>query len=348
MCATCHTLYTQALGPKGEPIGELPEQVPYLEWRHSAFSTKERRQGVPEDGDRSCQSCHMPPVGKTPISSVLGEPRERLDRHTFLGGNFFILRMLNRFRSELGVTAPPQELAAAADATLRQLGNDTASVDVSRQVLVDDRLEFDVTVRNLTGHKLPTGYPSRRVWLHVRVGDADGRTIFESGAITEEGRILGNDNDSDGSRFEPHYERITSGEQVQVYEAIMAGADGRPTTGLLQATHYVKDNRLLPRGFDKETAHADIAVRGGAAADSDFTGESDRVRYGVSTGGARGPFRVDVAVRYQPISFRWAANLRSYDAPEPRRFVEYYDAMAAASSAVLARDNDHGDSLGER
>lgn len=31
LCATCHTLYTHALGPGGEVIGELPEQVPYLE-----------------------------------------------------------------------------------------------------------------------------------------------------------------------------------------------------------------------------------------------------------------------------------------------------------------------------
>lgn len=28
VCATCHTLYTHALGPDGEVIGELPEQVP--------------------------------------------------------------------------------------------------------------------------------------------------------------------------------------------------------------------------------------------------------------------------------------------------------------------------------
>ena len=31
---------------------------------------------------------------------------------------------------------------------------------------------------------------------------------------------------------------------------------GAPTTGLLQATQYLKDNRLLPRGFDKPTAAA--------------------------------------------------------------------------------------------
>ncbi len=65
ICATCHTLMTSALGPGGEVIGELPEQVPYQEWLHSDYRT-----------ERSCQSCHMPEVeGEMLISSVWGEPR---------------------------------------------------------------------------------------------------------------------------------------------------------------------------------------------------------------------------------------------------------------------------------
>src|SRR5205814_2057242 len=32
VCATCHTLFTKALGPGGKIIGELPEQMPYQEW----------------------------------------------------------------------------------------------------------------------------------------------------------------------------------------------------------------------------------------------------------------------------------------------------------------------------
>jgi hypothetical protein len=48
----------------------------------------------------------------TPIASVLGEPRAGFARHEFRGGNFFMLRMLNRYRDELGVEALPQELDA--------------------------------------------------------------------------------------------------------------------------------------------------------------------------------------------------------------------------------------------
>lgn len=327
-CATCHTLYTEAYGPGGEVVGSLPEQMPYLEWRHSAFAR--------EPGGRSCQSCHMPDVESVPIASVLGEPRERLARHTFLGGNFFMLRMLNRFRSQLGVTAPSAELDAAAEATLRQLASDTAQVAITRAAIVDGRLEAEVAVRNLTGHKLPTGYPSRRVWVHLTVRDASGAVVFESGAVDAAGRIAGNENDADAKRFEPHHEEIRSADQVQIYEAVIAGRDGAVTTGLLTATQYVKDNRLLPPGFDKAKAEPDIAVHGEASRDANFTDAGDRVRYSIPVTAA-GPFSVDVELRYQPIAFRWADNLRRYDAPEPRRFVSYYDTMSASSSTVLAR-----------
>jgi hypothetical protein len=326
VCATCHTLYTQALGPKGEVVAELPEQVPYLEWQHSAF-----RQ------EQSCQSCHMPEIAlPTRIASVLGKERTGVRRHTFLGGNFFMLRMLNRYRAELGVEALPQELEAAAGATIAQLQQQTASLTIARVEADSGQLAIVLMVRNLTGHKLPTAYPSRRTWLHVTVRDRDGQVVFESGAVEPTGLIRGNDNDIDGSRFEPHHTEILSGDQVQVYESVMRDANGNVTTGLLRGTAYIKDNRLLPRGFDKATAGPDIAVRGSAERDPDFIADSDRVRYVVNTNGRSGPFRIAAELRYQPISYRWAQNLRAYDAMETRRFVNWYDGMASGSSQVLA------------
>src|SRR5262245_40917126 len=118
LCATCHTLYTKALGPRGEVIGQLPEQMPYLEWRHSAFRE-----------EKSCQACHMPAVEEeTPITSVLGQPRKGFSRHVFRGGNFVMLRMLNRYRADLGVEAPSRELDASVRRTVDHLRSDTASV----------------------------------------------------------------------------------------------------------------------------------------------------------------------------------------------------------------------------
>ena len=327
LCATCHTLLTQALDPQGKVIGELPEQVPYQEWLHSDYKET-----------RSCQSCHMPVVKeKVPITTIFGEPREGFARHTFVGGNFFMQRILNRFRNDLATAASPQEMDAAALRTIAHLQSEAARVDVQNQGVQNGRLTAVVSVENLGGHKLPTAYPSRRAWLHLTVRDRSGRAIFESGALNPDGSIQGNDNDEDATRFEPHYSEIARPDQVQIYESVMTAPDGRLTTGLLTAVRYVKDNRLLPKGFDKRSAGADIAVHGEAEADADFSGGSDRVRYSVPTAGAQGPFQVEAELWYQPIAFRWAMNLKAYDAPEPKRFVGYYEQTAAASGVTLAR-----------
>jgi hypothetical protein len=327
ICATCHTLYTQALGPQGKIVGELPEQMPYQEWLHSGFRD-----------NQSCQACHMPVVeGAVPVTPVFGEPREGFSRHTFVGGNFFMLRLLNRFRAELGVEALPQELEAAAGRTIDFLKANAAAISIDRVDLRADRLEAAITVRNLGGHKFPTAYPARRVWLHVTVHDRNNRIIFESGALGPSGMIKGNDNDADATRYEPHYREIAGPDQVQIYEAIMADASGALTTGLLSAVKYVKDNRLLPRGFDKRTADKDIAVQGDAAQDPDFGDKGDSIRYAVALGDAQGPFQIEAELWYQPISYRWAQNLRPYSAFEPRRFVGYYETVSPFSGIMLVR-----------
>ena len=326
LCASCHTLITKALGPDGAVIGELHEQMNYQEWQHSDYAREQR----------SCQSCHMPAAaGPIRISSVLGKLRERLARHVFLGGNAHMLRLLNRFRNELGVTAPAAELEATARATVRQLQEDTATLRVGAAQLQADRLAFDVQVTNLTGHKFPTGYPSRRTWLHVTVRDARGAVAFESGAISDAASIRGNDNDGDAAKYELHYDEISSADQVQIYETILGDRAGAVTTGLMSATQYLKDNRLLPRGFDKATALPEIGVFGAARNDPDFAGAGDRVRYRVPVSGA-GPYRVEVELRYQSIGFRWASNLEPFKATEPQQFVSYYKATSAGSSVVVA------------
>jgi hypothetical protein len=247
-----------------------------------------------------------------------------------------MLRLLNRYRDELGVAATPQEMEQSIARTIDHLQSSTARVAMGTPSLSAGRLTFDVAVQNLAGHKLPSAYPSRRVWLHVRVQDAAGRAVFESGAGDAQGRVAGNDNDLDPMRFEPHYTRIERPDQVQIYESIMAGTSGALTTGLLTGVRYAKDNRLLPEGFDKATAPADVAVHGEAATDADFQAAGDRVQYAVDVGAASGPLRIEVRLTFQPIAFRWADNLRAYDAPETRRFVRYWDSMAGASSVVLA------------
>lgn len=328
LCATCHTLFTKARGPDGNIIGELPEQTPYLEWLNSDYRDKQ-----------SCQSCHMPEVREdTPIAKVLGVPRPGLHRHVFLGGNFFMQRMLNRYRGDLSVTALPDELNAASDSTVSFLQSKTARLSIDSVNLISGRLQADITVDNLSGHKLPTAFPSRRAWLHLSVRDRNHRTVFESGALNPDGSIQGNDNDSDPARFEPHYTEINDSQQVQIYESIMKDLASNVTTGLLSAIGYLKDNRVLPHGFKKDMSEKGIAVYGEAAADPGFTGAGSRVRYSVSLGDALGPFEVQAELWYQPIAYRWANNLRLYGkAAEPRRFNSYYDSMGPSTAVILAQ-----------
>ena len=327
LCGSCHQLYTTARGEGGKDIGALPEQMPYLEWLHSDYPAKD-----------SCQACHMPEVHEeVNISSVMGTPRAGLHQHSFVGDNFLMEGMLNRYRDELDVAALPQELSAAQQRTLEFLHTQAAKLELRNVAVIGDKLQADVFVENLTGHKLPTAYPSRRAWLHFVVRDRTGRTVFESGALNPDGSIVGNDNDADKTRFEPYYREITSSDQVEIYEDVMGDAQGRVTTGLLDAVKYLKDDRLLPHGFDKHTAVSDIAVVGDALDDPNFTASGDLVRYSAPLGNAQGPFHIEAELWYQPIGFRWAHNLKPYDAMEPRRFVSWYSAMAKETATVLAK-----------
>lgn len=54
----------------------------------------------------------------------------------------------------------------------------------------------------------------------------------------------------------------------------MNNSDHQVTYTLLMAEAYAKDNRLLPLGFNKDLASADIAVVGDVLADGNFIGGS--------------------------------------------------------------------------
>jgi hypothetical protein len=324
-CASCHTLFTHALAPGAGEV-RLPEQTPYLEWQQSAYRTT-----------ASCQTCHMPALTEdTPIASVLGQPRPALSRHTFLGGNFFMQRMLGRYRDELGVAVSARDMDAAAARTIAHLRESTARVSIANATRQAGRIDLVVLVENLAGHKFPTAYPSRRAWLQVTARDAAGRPLFESGAFLPDGRIAGNDHDANPATFEPHHDLITRADQVQVYESIMGGPDGQPTTGLLTGSRYLKDNRLLPSGFRKASATPETAVQGAAAADGDFDDARDLVRYQFDASAAATAVTIEIKMWFQPIGYRWAENLRGYRAPEPERFMRYWDAMAGGSATVIA------------
>jgi hypothetical protein len=315
MCATCHTLYTPYVDAAGEIAGVFPEQMAYQEWQASSFG-----------GSISCLDCHMPVAqGSVQLSTTGGPPRSPFYQHTSVGGNAYMADILRTFGEELQVTASSAQFLHERELVETQLQQRTASLALKQLTVDGSTLTVDVAVGIMTGHKFPTGFPARRAWIHITIHDASGEVIFESGAVNPDGSIAGNDNDADEAAYEAHYLAIDSPDQVQIYESIMGDSEGGVTTILLKGASYLKDNRLLPAGFDKDAVVADIAVHGAAMEDPDFAGGSDEIQYVVDLGDAEGPFTVTADLLYQSIGFRWADNLRRYEAPEPKRFVRYYE-----------------------
>ena len=321
LCGSCHTLYTPIVDASGNVLGEFPEQMTYPEWEHSAY-------GDGSGADKTCQQCHLPPaVGKVKISNrpMRLTARSPFEQHYLVGANTFMLKVLKNHSAELGVTASAAHLDATLARLNSQLQTSTASLSVTSAQVADGTLTLGLSVQNKAGHKLPSGIPARRAWIHLKVMDASGATLFESGEALADGRIAGNDAEDDISTFEPHYDMIYADDQVQIYEPVMLDSNGQVTYTLLRAANYAKDNRLLPAGFDKETASADIAVQGEAYVDSNFSGGSDQITYVVDVSGMSAPLTVSAQLLYQVVSYPFQADLRADNSPLVQRFASYYD-----------------------
>lgn len=350
-CATCHTLHTETLAPDGAPTGHrLAEQTPYQEWKNSVFDA-ERAEPGPEA--KSCQGCHVPwtdldgevietRIARNPAGRDFPpvKPRAPFGRHVFLGGNTLVPAILRDRGEELGALAPRESFVAVLAETRAQLTQRTARVQVLEAAREGDRVRLAVKAENLVGHKLPTGFPEvRRAWLRVRVRDASGAVIAASGEHDAHGRILGAagaplPSELAGGPVEPHRDRVTSPDEVALFEAILADPSGLPTWRLLRAAGYVKDDRLLPRGWRADHPDAAATAPVGVQGDGDFTGGEDVVRYDLPA--AAGPLTVEVDLLYQTLGARFAAELYTFDAPEVARLEAMVDALPAADRAPVA------------
>ncbi|WP_457664889.1 multiheme c-type cytochrome [Thiolapillus sp.] len=302
-CAICHDLKTPFVDANGDiasttPESEFPEQMAYSEWEHSDFAD-----GKPKAS--TCQDCHMPKVaGSVKIATrpFNLNPRPDFAKHTFHGANTVMLDMLNRNKDALGVAATGFERTITDTRSFLQ---QAAAITINSSVVANGKLSVNLRVSNHSGHKFPSGYPSRRAYIHFTVKDSNNTVLFESGHLNNNGSISGASTDTNLYSIEPHYQEITSQDQVQIYEPIMENTDQEVTHTLLRAARYAKDNRLLPAGFDKSTAPSDIAVRGAAANDPDFIGGSDDIVYTIDLAGVNAgeDIRVEAEIRYQPLAF---------------------------------------------
>ncbi|MHC3994076.1 hypothetical protein ACXWTF_04560 [Thiomicrolovo sp. ZZH C-3] len=329
MCASCHNLKTPYVDENGNvlsttPESGFPEQMPYSEWEHSSYAQS-----------KSCQECHMKRVDGVRISmrpNWANTPREGFAEHMFVGGNVLLLDILKNNKSALEVTANNFDTTIAKTGEMLK---SAASVEVVQSSLREGTLEVVLKISSTTGHKLPTSFPSRRAFVHFKVTDAGGSVVFESGRANADGSIEGADADGDAAAYEPHYDVITSADQVQIYETIMANNLGDVTYTLLRGMGYKKDNRILPAGFDKATASADIRVHGNAENDADFIGGSDTLSYRVS-GLPEGRYRVEAALLYQPVSYAFAQDMFRDTSSEAAAFRTMFDASSMKTAQIAS------------
>jgi hypothetical protein len=338
-CATCHNLFTNYVLQNGELSDEkFPEQTPYYEWKNSDY-------GNPPSGSEllTCQGCHMPQsTSAIKISTVapgMTDPREPFWYHHFVGGNRFMPTVLKDNIELLGVTATKANFDTTITNTTDLLQNQTVDLFASTAI-ADAMLNVDVTLTNKAGHKLPTGIPLRRVWIHLKVFKGNN-VIFESGAWdAATGEIFGLD-----LYYETHYDTIDAEDQVQIYEGVMMDDWNNVTRLLLRAKYFVKDNRLPPKGFSTGSSYYDyVKIMGAAANDPDFNGNgsgADTVHYEIPIRPSSGPFTIAIDVCYQTVTPREVDHLTGYDTSEIGLFKDLYTAADKApvilASLVLSK-----------
>jgi hypothetical protein len=330
LCATCHNLKTPFVDSSGTvmsttPESEFPEQMVYSEWENSSFSSGPTA--------KSCQDCHMPKTDGVKISNrpPFLAPRDDFARHTLVGANTAMLDILSRNKDTLAVTAENFE---ATILRARAMLETAADIEVVNENLLNNELTIQLRINNRSGHKLPTSFPSRRVYIHFVVRNGAGNIIFESGKTNPDGSIVGADADTDLNRYEPHYEEITQENQVQIYEPIMADTDGNVTYTLLRAASYVKDNRIPPTGFDKNVVADDIRVAGAALSDVNFNSGSDIITYKIDVGSSNA-INFTAALMYQSLAYGFVNDLfQDSNNPEVAKFEALYDNATFRSETI--------------
>ena len=304
MCATCHNLKTPYVDAQGNvlttsPDTEFPEQMPYTEWQNSIFDDA-------GSNPQSCQDCHMPKTSSIVSTRPNGlGVKNDFAKHSLVGANTTMLTLLKNNATQLDVNSADMDTSISR---AREMLQSSVSINIDSASVNNGVFEAEVSLSNNSGHKTPTGYPSRRMWLNFKVTDSNNNIVFESGRMNSDGSIVGADNDSDPAIFEPHYDLITSDDQVQIYEPVMADSDNQVTYTLLRGARYLKDNRLTPQGFNKLSVPSDVAVSGLAFNDDNFNQGSDEITYRFPVA-VSGELTVSVSLNYQTIGYGFLQDL---------------------------------------
>jgi hypothetical protein len=302
LCGSCHNVLLPIFDNSGQPRGASYEQSTHLEWLNSESgrpgpqfrSCQDCHMPTRYNGKQlefkiaNSESTDLfpPTTHRLPDSDIEVTKRSRFSRHSLHGLNVFLNQFVQQFPLILGFQqvdwmseqpspldppAPPLTqgynmvlpLFTGFESMLAMAENDTATVEIGPlQTTPEGQLRGVVTVRNLTGHYLPSGVGPRRIFLEFLVVDRQGATLWASGRTNDLGFLLDGVSDRileseqpvkfPDAPVQPHYQLIDSGSQVQIYQELVRDSDGMLTTSFLHRVEPIKDNRIRPKGFDPQ------------------------------------------------------------------------------------------------
>jgi cytochrome c553 len=323
LCAGCHTLITETVDFSGNLTGDkFYEQVTYNEWVNSDYNLT----------NVTCQECHIPRVTDSVQISVdypFIDKRSPFGKHYFVGGNSFMLKLMRANIDQLGITADTSHFDSTIARTLDLLQQQSLDLSLTETNRTADTAFYTVRLENKAGHKFPSGYPSRRMYVEFVVTDENMDTLFKSGIVDGNFEVEGQD-----PQYEVHYDMINQTDQVQIYELVMGDVNDDVTTVLERAKSPLKDNRIPPAGFTTTHYTYDTTLIAGLAlTDADFnlngitegTG-ADVVHYHVPMNSYTGVLNVSARVYYQSLPPKWMEEMFSMNSAEIDTFRNMFNA----------------------
>lgn len=334
-CAGCHTLLTNSVDLQGNFTGTtFVEQATYHEWLNSVYA---------DANGATCQSCHMPRVTEGVVIAanyLILTPRTPYGKHDLAGANSFMLKLMKEHRDQLDIRAGDVHFDAAIANTLTNLQQNSLTATLQFEGLVEDSAVFSLRLRNLVGHKFPSGYPTRRAFVEFVVTNQLGDTVFSSGIMDANYELP-----TENSTYEPHYDLITNPDQVQIYEMVMGNVNGQVTNVLERAYQPLKDNRLVPIGFTTSHAVYDTtAIVGNASSDPDFNFDgfegsgTDDVHFHVKLSENEDSLNAFATVYYQSIPRKTVADMFDISTPQIDTFEVMYNS-ADHTPVLVASDS---------
>ncbi len=234
----------------------MPIEQTFTEWQNSLFANLIFKNSFADNDittlprlttGQTCQSCHMPlsqsPQARACTDKPQGSRAGELRIHQFAGGNSWMPEVLKNLYGNTLIPNRSNAYDQTIGYALDMLQNHSATIEIINTSVTNQSTNFDVKVTNLTGHKLPTGYPEgRRMWLNISITDANDNLVFESGNYNNLTGVLNQD------------------AQIKVYESQQGiynstqhsceiSNNGKEVFHFVLNNCIAKDNRIPPLGF---------------------------------------------------------------------------------------------------